>query len=123
MAAVTKSTKGVSLASTLPPSNTRVSGRHADEDIVSGDACKLTATGIALAMGSDRVDGFALSDALEGEPLTLFHDVVARYGDALTPGTSYYLSTTVPGGLDTTENGAILAVSYDTQRVGLKRSW
>jgi len=123
MAAFTKSTKGVSLASTNVPPNQRITGLVASESIVSGDACKITAAGVAKAMGADVVDGFALTTCSANEPVTLFWGVNARYADNATAGVSLYLSTTVPGGLDTTANGKILARTLDNQRVALSRGY
>jgi len=84
-------------------------------DIAAGDACYLTgamsgdlpsaaiATG-AAANAAAVVEGFAAAAASAGDPVTLYrNDIHMHYGAGLTPGNAgaYYLSGTVPGGLDT----------------------
>jgi beta-glucosidase-like glycosyl hydrolase len=85
--------------------NDKCTGLIAGEAIAAGDAVYIKsdgkvwrATGAAVAPAA-VVRGFALIAAQVGEAVTFAWDVRLRYGAALTPGASYYLSGTVVGGL------------------------
>lgn len=133
MAAVAKS--GLpSLCSPTPTREHTVAGGLADVAIAAGDACYILASGrIALSTGAgvagsaaSVVDGFAGGPAPAGESVTLFHDVHFHYGAGQTPGTPYYLSGAVPGGLDTvasTSGTVVIARALDATRVAVRRSW
>jgi hypothetical protein len=118
MAEIAKS--GVpSLASFGLDANDKCTGLIAGEAIAAGDAVYIKsdgkvwrATGAAVAPAA-VVRGFALIAAQVGEAVTFAWDVRLRYGAALTPGASYYLSGTNPGGLaDAASTGGTVAVAY-----------
>lgn len=117
MAGVTKSGTP-SLATVNPGPNCWVgSDLKAGVAIAGGDACYIAASGLVLlATGAAntapaQVDGFAALPAKAGEAVTLFDGVDWHYGASLTPGTRYYLSGTVPGGLDTAPStGGLVAI-------------
>lgn len=57
-------------------------------------------TGVELAQS--KVRGFAMIPVRRGQPISLYDAVMVGYSDQLlTPGQDLYLSSTVPGGLDT----------------------
>lgn len=125
MAAVAKSGTP-SLASVLPPANTKITGLVAGEAIAAGDACYVKSDGkVWLATGAAatapaKVRGFAAEAAAVDQAVTLFHDVVFKYGSGLTPGADYYLSGTTAGGLDTaasTGGTAPVAFAVDATRI------
>lgn len=82
---------------------------YAGEDIAAGDACYLKSDGTVwrsigttLNAPEAKVAGWAALAAPAGTPVTLYLEVVLAYGAAgLVPGTRYFLSGTVAGGLDT----------------------
>jgi len=73
-----------------------------------------------------RVRGITIKSYIRGEPVTLYDAVIVYYSDGLlTPGADYYLSGTVPGGLDTAPTLAAtvqksIAFALDTQRLYVK---
>ncbi|MBA2449714.1 MAG: hypothetical protein H0V51_16960 [Chloroflexi bacterium] len=104
MTEITKAgTPSVSSALTLPAN--RINGLLAGEDIAAGDACHIGGNGKAYRSIGAIVDeaadvrGFAAGEASSGEAVTLAFDVTMRYGAALTPSDTLYLSGTVRGGL------------------------
>jgi hypothetical protein len=127
-----------SLASTLPPQHLQTRGL-AGEAIAAGDACYIKSDGkIWLASGAAAnaaavVAGFAAMAASVGEAVTLLHDVVFKYGAAMTSGTRYYLSGTVAGGLaDAATTGGTTAIAIampgvdgatTTTRIRVAGSW
>lgn len=118
MAAVSKSGTP-SMASVLPPANCKHTGLLAGEAIAAGDACYVKSDGKAwLATGAAanaaaKVRGFAAEACAVGQAITLYFEVKFRYGAALTPGADYFLSGTVPGGLDTAAStGGTAPVAY-----------
>ena len=131
MAALAKS-GNPSLCSPTPTREHTVAGGLANAAIAAGDACYIMSTGlIALSTGAAAnaaavVDGFAGGPAPAGESVTLFHDVHMHYGAGMTPGTPFYLSGTVPGGLDTVASvggTVVIARALDATRVAVRRSW
>lgn len=106
MAALAKSGTP-SLCSPYPAKEHTFAGWLAGEDIAAGDACTLNAAGRfvrasgAAAGAAARVYGFAAGPAQANEAVTVMHGVHFYYGAAMTPGSDYYLSGAVPGGLDT----------------------
>jgi len=123
MAALNK-TGRPSLCSQTPPAGHQFTGVICGEDIAAGDACRLGADGkvyrslnasqtsgdnpegVSVTQALSRaVLGFAAQSLTAGTPITLFHDERFQYGDGVVPGTPYYVSATVRGGLDTTANG------------------
>jgi hypothetical protein len=132
MAAVAKA--GLpSLASTQTTGTDKITGLLAGEALGAFDACYVSATDGrvyrstgAAANAAAVVDGFAASPTPVGEAVTLWFHVHVRYGASLTPGTSYYLSGTVPGGLDTvvsTGGTQVIARAVDGTRVWIKKSY
>ena len=130
MAAISKSGV-VSLASKLIPEQSRFgSGLICGEDIQAGDACYVkTIDGLVYrslsSLVGGRVDGFAAMDAhvAQADAVTLLRDVDFRYGvgffAASLVGTKVYISTSVPGGLDSTVTGVGLGVIIDDTRIRL----
>lgn len=132
MAAITKT--GIpSLSNAVPPPIVRLSGLYAGEAIAAGDACyinsadnKLYRSNGAAATAAAVVDGFAATGAALGEVLTIYWHVNLRYGTGLTPGTSLYLSGTVPGGLDTAASvGGTMVIgrTVDDTRIWVRKSY
>jgi hypothetical protein len=125
---------GVSLATTEPGYEHAITGLLAGETIAAGDACYIKAsdgriwrsTG-AAANAAAVVDGFAAENCTAGEALTLYRGVHFNYsGGLLTPGTSYYLSGTVAGGIaDAASTGGttVIARAMDASRVLVKTSY
>ncbi len=131
MAALAKSGTP-SVCSATPSREHSIVGRLAGAAIAAGDACYLNADGKvypstgAAVNAAAVVDGFAAGAAPINEGVTLFHDVHFYYGAGMTPGTNYYLSGTVAGGLDTvasTGGTVVVARAIDATRLSLKRSW
>jgi hypothetical protein len=90
--------------------------------IFAGAACRFATDGTvnlstgAAANAAAVVDGFALKDAAIGEMVTLYDQVVIGYGPgaspAIIPGTSYFLSGTVAGGLaDAASTGGTVPIA------------
>lgn len=123
MTAITRNTQ-VSLSSKLPDGHNRIgSGFIVGQDIVAGDAVCLqyvAATGTfqvfqangAANNGNAIVHGFAAKDGhvAQLDAVTILDDVDFNYGNNLSAfcngtypgGPLVYLSSTVPGGIDTT---------------------
>ena len=132
MAAIAKA--GIPSLSTLTPGNEhKFSGLYAGEAIGAGDACYINSTdgklyrssGVA-ANAAAVVDGYAAQNYLAGDAMTIFWGVNFAYGAGLTPGTSLYLSGTVPGGLDTAPStgGTVpIARTMTSGRIHLKKSF
>lgn len=131
MAAVTKS--GLPAISTAaPPFNCRISELEAGETLGACDPCYIKASdgkvykAVASAADEKRiVAGWAVKDAVAGQPITLVWDV--RFGDygTLTVNALYFLSATVAGGLDTVTSanaGRPIAWSPDGQRLEVFRN-
>lgn len=120
-----------SLASVTPPQSSQHAGLLAGEAIAAGDACYVKSDGKvwkstgAAANAAAKVRGWAAEAAAVGEAVTLFFDVVFRYGAALTPGADYYLSGTVAGGIaDAASTGGTAPIAYavDATRLAAMRS-
>jgi hypothetical protein len=119
--------------SILPDGNDRVSGDlFAGEQINPGDACYINTDGkVYRSIGTTagtlaaKVRGWAAGSAKPGQAITLYFVLTFRYGAALTPGTSYYLSGTNPAGLaDAASIGGTgeIAFAVDTTRIRVKTS-
>lgn len=125
---------GVSLATRQPGAEHSITNLKAGETIAAGDACYIKAsdgliyrsTG-AAANAAAQVDGWAAENCVAGEALTLFKNVNLNYSaGALTPGTSYFVSGTVAGGIaDAASTGgtAVVARSIDGSRLFVKTSY
>jgi hypothetical protein len=96
-----------SLATKLPCDAHRTHNLFPGEDLAAGDACYISATGVRRSTGAAvapaaKVDGFVMMDykVAGNQPVTLYHGVEVAYGAAtLIPGTRFFLSGTVIGGL------------------------
>lgn len=113
MAELSKSgTPSISTA-TPCPAHTVGSGIVAGEAIGAGDAVYIKgsdgkaykATGAAVNEAA-KVAGFAAKAAASGGAVTIYVDVQFHYAAGMTPGTRYFLSGSVAGGLaDTATTG------------------
>src|ERR687886_2838811 len=89
-----------SLASLAVPAANKITGLLAGEAIAAGDICYVKSDGKVwrsngtAANAAAKVRGMAMTAAAVGEACTLYHDVVVRYGAALTPGQDLYASAT-----------------------------
>ena len=121
-----------SLATAIPPQNEQIPCL-AGEAIAAGDACYIsTAAGTqpvamrasgAAANAAANVRGIAADAAQSGEAVTLYRNVRFGYGAGLTPGTNYFLSGTVAGGLaDAASTGGTVAIGFavDSTRIQFK---
>jgi hypothetical protein len=115
-----------------PPTNTKIVGLVAGEDLAAGDACYIKAsdgkiwrsTG-AAANAAAKVRGYAATAMKAGEAVTLFRGVTWGYGSGLTPGADVFLSGAVAGGLaDAASTGGTVAIGFcvDDQRIFLNAS-
>jgi hypothetical protein len=127
MAAVAKSGKP-SICSVNPSQSNFIVGLAAGEVIAAGDLVYIKSDGLvwlatgAAANAAAKPDGMALVAAAVGDAVSIVTEVNIRYGASLTPGARYYLSGTVPGGLDTaTSTGGTtpVAKAIDTTRIRL----
>ncbi len=109
-----------------PSGPSKITGLVAGEALANGDACYISSTGQvfrstgAAANAAAKVDGFSLQDAGAGASVSLLSNCSLAYGSGLTPGTRYYLSGTVPGGLDTAPSAGgtqPIAMAVDARRV------
>lgn len=57
---------------------------------------------LADASADKPADGFVLADVTSGDPATVYSQGLNNEVAGLTPGDAYWLSSTVPGGLQTT---------------------
>ncbi len=114
-----------------PSGPCKIVGLIAGEALASGDACYISSAGTvfrstgAAANAAAKVDGIALQGAATGAPVVLLFNCCLAYSSALTPGTRYYLSGTVPGGLDTapsTGGTQPVAFAVDARRVYVYQS-
>lgn len=125
MSALSKS--GTPSLSTVTPCNGHKTpaGLLAGEAIAAGDACYIKSDGkawkaIGTSAAAATVAGFAAAAASSGEAVTLYRDVMFRYGASMTPGTAYYVSGSTAGGLDTVAStyGIVpVARAYDATRL------
>lgn len=129
MAEIAKS-QPVSYASLTPPQSDTIAGLKAGENIAGGDACRINAadglvyraSGAALGANA-RVAGFAFTDASAGDAVTLVTSGNFKYGAGLTPGTQYFLSGGVAGGLaDAASTGGTTPVAFalDATRIRIR---
>lgn len=132
MAEITKNGRP-SLSTITPDASTRISGDlFAGEDLGAGDACYIKTTdgkvyrsnGSAVAAAA-KVRGWTATSAKQGQATTLYTGVNFAYGSGLTPGTSFYLSGTNPGGIaDAASTGGTgeIAFAIDSTRIRVKQS-
>lgn len=116
-----------SVATVLPDAANKLTGLLAGEALGAGDACYINATdgrvyrsnGTA-ANAAAKVHGWAAMAAAINDGITLFNDVNIRYGAGLVPGTLYFVSGTVPGGIadvSTIGGSASVAFAVDATRI------
>lgn len=104
-----------SLATTLPCPGHQITG-VAGEAIAVGDLCYVASTGRIMrsngtaANAAAECDGIALQAAPINGAVTLYHDVAVRYGAALVPGASFYVSATAGVLADAPTTGGVTAI-------------
>ena len=124
----------VSLATVQPGPEHTITGLWAGETIQAGDACyikqadgRLYRSLGAAANAAAVVDGFAAENCDATRGLTLYRGVHFNYSaGGLQPGTSYYLSGTVPGGLTdapSTGGTTVIARSIDASKIYVRTSY
>jgi hypothetical protein len=109
-----------STSSVLPPATNRLNELLAGEPIAAGDALYVKASdgriwraSGAAANAAALYVGAAAAAASAGEAVTPYFGVCMRYGAALVPGTRYYVSGTVAGGLaDAASVGGTVPVAF-----------
>ncbi len=119
-----------SLASLLPNGSDVFSGLVAGEDLIGFDACYIAANGLVMksngtaAGAAAKVHGYAARDMRSGEAITLYKNVRVRYGTALVPGTTVYLSATAGTLSDVATVGGTGPIGYvvDSTRIQLDAS-
>jgi hypothetical protein len=104
----------------------------AGEALAAFDACYIDSAGVvrkstgAAATAPAKVRGYAAQAYASGDAdVTLYFGVRVRYGAALTPGASLFLSGTTSGGLaDAASTGGTAPIGYvvDATRVQLFES-
>jgi hypothetical protein len=102
----------------------------AGEAIAAGDACYIKSDGLVwrsigtAVNAAAKVNGFAVTKANAGEPITLMYHVVLNYGSGLTPGAMYFLSATVGAIADAASTGgtAPIAFAIDATRIFVMQS-
>ena len=116
----------VSYSSLVPPQSATINGLKAGENIAAGDVCRIAAAGTVFRASGAANDansvayGFAFTDASNGEAVTLVCEGNWRYATGMTPGTLFYLSGTVAGGLaDAASVGGTvpIAIAIDDTRI------
>lgn len=132
MAALTKNLTP-SLSTPSPGFEHRLpSGFYAGEAIGAWDACYMNADGKVYRSNGTAVnaaavvDGYAAQPYAAGDPVTLYWGVHCAYATGMTPGTPYFLSGTVPGGLDTvasTGGTQVVARAIDATRLFVTKSY
>lgn len=106
-----------SLASTLPDPTHHFTG-IAGEAIAAGDLCYIASTGRILrsngtaATAPAECDGIALQAAPIGGAVSIYHDVVVRYGTGFTPGQSFYVSATAGVLADAATTGGTYPIAF-----------
>lgn len=126
MAAVAKSGTP-SLSTTHPSSESLRTGKRAAVAIVAGDALTLlggNTVGLASGAAANNaavVYGFAATSAAIGDAVTLIANrAMMHYGAGFTTPSDFYLSGTVPGGLDTVAStgGTVpIATAFDATQI------
>ena len=120
-----------SLSTPLPDASHRISGLFSGDTIAAGDACYINSAGAvmratgAAANAAAKVRGWAAQAAASGESITLVFETAMRYGAALTPGTTYFLSGATAGGIaDAASTGGTgqIAFAIDATQIWVERS-
>ena len=126
MAEFARGTTPGGLTTPEPPNNARVGSGPALAAITAPAACYFNTSGqVVLSTGAANnaaavVDGWALKNAIAGETVTLYNDVNVDYNATVVPGTSYYLSGTVPGALaDAASTGGLTVIARGVPDTGL----
>ena len=130
MAEIAKSGRP-SISTVLPDAADRITGLYAGEAIAAGDACYIASTGLVMrsngsAIGlAAKVHGWAPDNYALGDAVTIYEGINFNYGAGLTPGTGYYVSGTVVGGIaDVASTGGtgIVAIAVDATRIRVRQS-
>ncbi len=119
-----------SLASLLPNGADVLAGLMAGEALTAFDACYIASTGLVMksngtaAGAAAKVHGYAAKTTAINDPVTLYKNVRVRYGTALTPGTSIFVSATAGTLSDTATIGGTAPIGFviDATRVFLDKS-
>lgn len=119
-----------SLTSVLPPQSSQIAGLKAGAALTAGDPCYIDSSGLvqlstgAAATAPAKVRGYAAEACASGEAVTLFFDVVFRYGAGLTPGTDVYLGATAAVLADAASTGGTAPIGFvvDATRIRLWQS-
>lgn len=106
-----------SLATTLPCPAHLITG-IAGEAIAVGDLCYVKSDGLiwrsngTAATAPAEFDGIALQAAPVGGAVSIYFDVVVRYGSGLTPGARFYVSATAGALSDAATTGGTKAIAF-----------
>lgn len=119
-----------SLTSVLPPQSSQLAGLKAGAALAAGDPCYIDSAGLvqlstgAAATAPAKVRGFAAEACASGEAVTLFFDVVFRYGAGLTPGTDVFLGATAGVLADAASTGGTAPIGFvvDATRIRVWQS-
>lgn len=119
-----------SLTSVLPPQSSQIAGLKAGAALAAGDPCYIDSAGLvqlstgAAATAPAKVRGFAAEACASGEAVTLFFDVVFRYGAGLTPGTDVFLGATAGVLADAASTGGTAPIGFvvDATRIRVWQS-
>lgn len=119
-----------SLTSVLPPQSSQIAGLKAGAALAAGDPCYIDSAGLvqlstgAAATAPAKVRGYAAEACASGEAVTLFFDVVFRYGAGLTPGTDVFLGATAAVLADAASTGGTAPIGFvvDATRIRLWQS-
>lgn len=119
-----------SLASVLPPQSSQIAGLKAGAALTAGDPCYIDSAGLvqlstgAAATAPAKVRGYAAEACASGEAVTLFFDVVFRYGAGLTPGADVFLGATPALLADAASTGGTAPIGFvvDATRIRVWQS-
>lgn len=119
-----------SLTSVLPPQSSQIAGLKAGAALAAGDPCYIDSAGLvqlstgAAATAPAKVRGFAAEACASGEAVTLFFDVVFRYGAGLTPGADVFLGATAGLLADAASTGGTAPIGFvvDATRIRVWQS-
>lgn len=119
-----------SLTSVLPPQSSQLAGLKAGAALAAGDPCYIDSAGLvqlstgAAATAPAKVRGYAAEACASGEAVTLFFDVVFRYGAGLIPGTDVFLGATAGVLADAASTGGTAPIGFvvDATRIRVWQS-
>lgn len=122
-----------SISTAVPGPEHSITSLLAGVAIAAGDACYIASDGtvklsLATTTATDAtnvVDGFAAGAAAIGQSVSLYYGLNFYYATGMTPGTPFYLSGAVAGGLDTASTSgqtAVIARAMDASRLYVRKS-